>query len=419
MVFFAACKDQTRTGLGILPDDDIVNALYLDTFSLEMQTIILDSTPTSKLNHVLFGNAIDPEFGRIDARAYLQFVLPSSKEVNFGDTSSITVDSVFLKLDLSDVYGRHNNPIRIQVYEITDDSFSDTVTYYSTDRLNLDTTIDLAHNYLVDFSDYAGFFDISIPLDLSLGKKIIFANTDSLKNNTVFTQFFNGLHIRATPVTNDQREAGAVYDLDVVSGNTKISLHYHTSDTTPARTYELVMDEDAPWFHTLTRTETSDKLYGLTIPNTKDPDTEYQFMQEGLVLGIAVKVPHIRTLNPVGINRAELVLKVDDSFFGSGSRYTPPSEVYLYLADSTGLVPEDASLFSSFVSYNSTEKAYKIPLSNNIMRIIIGQLDNNGFVIYPGVPGLRGDKLNRVVLGGTGHPELAPELRVTYTTLPN
>ncbi len=53
-------------------------SVYTDTLSLDVSTVLADSTVNGKSNYLLFGNVEDPVFGSIKATAFFQPTLPAS-----------------------------------------------------------------------------------------------------------------------------------------------------------------------------------------------------------------------------------------------------------------------------------------------------------------------------------------------------
>ncbi len=377
-----------------------------------MQTLLVDSVPTYMLSRNMIGNYVDDQFGQLWAESYIQPRLTGTGLTFGANVSNLTLDSLVLTLDLIDFYGRYNDPIPLEIFEITQ-AFDTSL--YSRSQLTADTSLELSNGYQIDFSNEAGFFDfIGIRLDDSLGRKILFADPDDLASTSAFTDFFKGLMIRSKAVSQStSREPGGIFYIDPRSEKSYLTMHY--KDANVAKSYTFGINANSERFHRIYRTDAAGKLVDQAINDPGDANTMYGCVEAGALVNMYVDIPSITSLDPSIINRANLILKVDDSYFGSLDRFEPPAELYLQIADSTHKQAFDPNLINSSAGYDPVNKQYAIPMSNTIQQILAGRLPNNGFLLTPGENGV---SLNRAVIGGPGHPSLKPELQVVYTTLP-
>lgn len=411
-LFTTACTSPNDAGKDVLPNDDIIYGHYVDTFSINMQTLLVDSVATYMLSRNLVGNYVDDQFGRIWAESYIQPRLTGTGLTFGSDPSKLTLDSIVLTLDLLDFYGKYNEAIPLEIFEITQDF--DT-SLYSRSKLNADTTLDLANGYKIDFSGLNGFYDfIGIRLDDSLGRKILFADPNDLASTSNFTSFFKGLMIRSKAVgQSTSREPGGVFYFDPRSEKSYMTIHY--KDSTAIKSYTFSINASSERFHRIYRTDLSARLLEQVLLDAGNPNAMYGAVESGALVNLYVGIPSITSLDPAIINRANLILKVDEGFFGSIDRFEPPSELFLQVADSTHKKAYDPTLINSSATFDPVHNQYSIPMSNTIQQILAGRLPNNGFLLTPGENGV---SLNRAVIGGPGHPSLSPELQVVYTTLP-
>jgi len=416
--FFGACEDLGEFGPEVLPAGDRIETRYSDTNHVIFTSEWIDSTNTYRAARQLFGNYIDPDFGRITAETYTQ-VLPQSN-LNFGDAQDLIFDSLVLKLNIESSYGRPATVQTLRIHPLTE-GFPEGDTIFSTTRLAYDDSRDLGNGYQIDLGESEGVGRLTIRLDDDLGRRILFASPDTLGDKDLFQVLFPGLYLGTDPVTYQSREPGAIYSLFGSSDLTLLELHYKKRESGSQAFRPQVMPflivSSTPRFTHLSRTEVSDKLLAQALPQ---PDTaqELEFLQGGLLIRTFVKLPNLEELGQVAINQATLVLHVDRDLLGSDNRFAPPASIWPVFADSTGqpvYAGSEPVLASSAVAYNSTEGTYTIPLTNYTQQLVNGQRENYGLVLLPENPGLR---INRVAIGGTSHPSLAPEFRVTYTTLP-
>lgn len=414
MYFFTGCTPPNDAGKDILPKDDFIQGVFVDTFDIQFTTIKTDNVISEKQSRSLFGNYVDEEFGSLFAEAYFQPRITGSN-LSFGsDPSKFVLDSVTMSIDLTGVYGRFDSPLELEIFEV-DEAFPEDGLLNTRTEVSFDSSYDYANGYTMDFSGLSGFFDfVTFRLDDSLGRKLLFAPEDTLVTNSVFTQFFRGLVLRTKPVDQSaSREAGAIYQIDPRSDRTSVTLHY-TDDGEP-KIYIFRVTDISERYHRISRGDLTGKLLFDVLSDSANPYPEYAALQSGGLVKLAIKVPDLIDIDPAGINRAELILPVNTSFLGSNDRYAPPAGAFLFVADSTGKNPFDASLIASTSAYDAANEQYLIPITNNVQNILAGRLPDNGFVVTPIDERIT---VNRVVLNGPGHPERKPKVRVVYTTLP-
>ena len=402
------------TGGEILPDSDFIGAKYVDTITSEVQSVVIDSSRTSNIGQIMFGSFRDPEFGKLDADAYLQFLI-SGSSVNFGDPAKLGIDSLILSIDMSGVYGRYDQIQTLEIKEIDATGFTRDSIYYSNKTLPVKGA-ELSNQYKIDYSSFAGYFDLRIPLDTSLGNKLLFASVDSLNSNLLFLSFFNGLRIKASGYEGLGRENGAIFYIDAApGGKTKLTLYYH-EDTTHTSYDFKIADQCAKFTH-LARTENQSTLLGYSLADPSGLGSSYGFIQDGSLIKSLVRFPGLSNLPKCIVHKASLTLSVDPGLLGSFNRLDPPTELYAYLSDSSGK-KEDEDFNYNATSYNPITKTYVFDVTDAVMKIVNGNKNNNGFLLVPAFGGVIGRTMNRVIFGGPTHPNLKPVLKIVYSSLP-
>jgi hypothetical protein len=418
-LFFATgCNDGVgTTAIDVLPDSDLIGLTYSDTFSIEMETIWLDSFNTYQSARQIFGNYIDPEFGEISAATYTE-VLPRSG-LDFGDTSNIIYDSLVLRLNIESHYGRLETPQTLVIHELTE-RFPDVDTIYSNDSLAYDAAWNIAQDKVLDFSRQGQVDVITVRLDDSLGRRIIYAGADTLGDRDLFGELFKGLYISTKPVTYLSREPGAIFTLFGSSTSTQMELYYQQRDSAGGafvnKVEPFLVSLSTPKFHSFERKNLDEKVLAKYL-SRPDDNNFYEFVQ-GAGLTNYVRIPHITNLGEVLVSRADLVLYVETDFLGSTNRFLPPIELETIFADANKrevIIGGNRVLLSEPAQFDEDEGAYIIRLNNYIQELLIQRRENYGFFIGPNN---RSFQVNRVVFGGTDHPTLKPVLRITYTNLP-
>lgn len=420
MFFVVSCEQiPGDTGLGVLPDDDLIGLNYTDTLSITLETKIRDQVQTGNSPWQLLGNYFDPAFGRINAEVYTEMLIPGA-DLSFGE--DLEFISLRLDLDILGVYGSFNSPITLGIYEL-DESISMVDSLLQSDLAPLATQgPELSNRFEIDFSDASTFSDLRIPLAKSLGEKILFADTTNLLSNDAFTSFFKGLVIKSEAVGFATREPGAIFDIFLNSSASSLTLAYARKGDDGGRvidSIEFVINPTARKFHTIERSQVNDLVFeqfGQTTP--ANGQNLYEFLQAGSLVRTFVQIPYLDSLPLIGVNRAELMLRVDNTFFGSGNRYAPPESILFFLADENQNFLKTAdgglTIFSS-ATFNLDSSAYILNMTSQAQLVISNRRENHGFLIMPDDSA---NSLNRAVFGGVDHPVLKPTFRLTYSELP-
>ena len=415
MLIFTACTPPNDVGSEVLPEDDFISGNFVDTFTVRMKTLRIDTVNSYRAARTMLGNYVDPELGHLFAESYIQPRL-STANLSYSDQPEfLEFDSLVLSLDLSGFYGRFDNPMELEIFELTEPYPTDSLVD-SRDKLAFDSTYDYAQGRTIDFSGLSGFLDfVNIRLDDSLGRKLLFAPSDSLINNSTFTNYFKGLVVRTKPVNESlSRESGGIFYINPATENTILTLYY--KDSTVARDFSFEISSVSNYHYVISRDDYQGRLIDIATDPMEDPETvPYGVIQAGGINKIFVEMPGLSSLQGRGINRAELILPIDTTFFGGDGRYEVPAGVVVYIANEAGTAENDLSIIATTASYNNSLQQYTVVLTNNIQAILSGTLPNNGFII---VPSDGTTTMNRAVIAGPGHPFLEPKFKVVYTDLP-
>ncbi|MCK3684606.1 DUF4270 family protein [Maribellus sp. YY47] len=103
--------------------------VLLDTFSVRLETVLIDSIATSSPGDLLVGRYVDPELGPVTSTAYFELGLPET--ISFGDEE--VFDSLVFKLPYSDkVYGDTLQLQTISVKRLLEELDDDDMGLYNT-----------------------------------------------------------------------------------------------------------------------------------------------------------------------------------------------------------------------------------------------------------------------------------------------
>lgn len=418
--FVSGCENSGTFTEEVLPKDDLIETRYTDSLPLVFNSIWLDTSDTYRADRQLFGNYIDPIFGRITAETYTEVLARAG--LDFGARADLFYDSIVLKLDIESTYGRLETPQNLHIYELTE-SFPEDSLINSQTRLSFDSSRDLGKGYTLDLSESGvGSAQLRIRLDDELGKRLLFASADTLGSRELFLQLFKGFYIGTDPVTFLSREPGAIFTLFGSSSNTQLELHYKQREAGTqaflAKIEPFLVSSSTPRFTHLSRTEFENSLL---VEELDQPDTKQrlEFIQGGLTIKNFIKLPDLSDFGRIAISKATLVLTVDSASVSGSRNYVPPTFILPIFADENGeevlLNGQPLLATENATEYNSSSNSYQMELSNYVQQLVNGQRENHGLILRVSGSEFR---VSRAVFGGVDHPQYSPRLEITYTTLP-
>ncbi|WP_297088676.1 DUF4270 domain-containing protein [uncultured Draconibacterium sp.] len=428
-----ACNsDENDLGLGILPKEDLINVRNISVSDkISSFTFTENGIVSNKSDYNLLGTFNDPVFGKTTVDYAAQFRLTSYPD--FG--TNPVVDSVRLYIFYRNVYGDTLTQQHIKVYELETYLDPDAEYTQDIDLKSMASDVPLAE---FDFTpkvelDSAtqdtNFQMLTIPLDNSLGEKLVYADSLDLINNDVFLQYFKGLFIESEDVSGK----GALITLHTMATSTfqgSALLVYYNND-------ENMDLEEGESPDTLSRafliTDYSARISGIEHDYTGTPffdhldqedvedDVVYVQPTGGLKSRITISgLENWKDSTNMGINKAEIVFHVD-TVKSDIHNYPPPSQLmFTFVApDEEEYRPID--YFFNPVFYggylDTSDYSYSFNITQHVQRIIdVTDPEDDDFVGNQGfflTTGRRVDIANRVVMKSAKNDGV--EMRITYS----
>ncbi|WP_347838918.1 DUF4270 domain-containing protein [uncultured Draconibacterium sp.] len=428
-----ACNsDENDLGLGILPKEDLINVRNISVSDkISSFTFTENGIVSNKSDYNLLGTFNDPVFGKTTVDYAAQFRLTSYPD--FG--TNPVVDSVRLYIFYRNVYGDTLTQQHIKVYELETYLDPDAEYTQDIDLKSMASDVPLAE---FDFTpkvelDSAtqdtNFQLLTIPLDNSLGEKLVYADSLDLINNDVFLQYFKGLFIESEDVSGK----GALITLHTMATSTfqgSALLVYYNND-------ENMDLEEGESPDTLSRafliTDYSARVSGIEHDYTGTPffdhldqedvedDVVYVQPTGGLKSRITISgLENWKDSTNMGINKAEIVFHVD-TVKSDIHNYPPPSQLmFTFVApDEEEYRPID--YFFNPVFYggylDTSDYSYSFNITQHVQRIIdVTDPEDDDFVGNQGfflTTGRRVDIANRVVMKSAKNDGV--EMRITYS----
>jgi len=432
-VFFFGCTKTNELGMELLPSSDLIQVKNTEIKDdIAAYTFREDSVRTDERSKSLLGSFNDPKFGNTTIDFATQFRLNSYPDYG----TNPVADSVKLYLYYRTVYGDTVTPQRLRVYELESPLDVDAKYYESVDLKSMASSqllgeVQFTPQVTQDSTTSDTLYQLIVmPLDLSLGEKLVNADSLQMINNDVFLDFFKGLYIETEKITG---EGGSILSLDAAASSSfqgsALLVYYNNDENMAADTQDtlsmpyIITQYSARVNHI--EHDYSGTAFDANLNTEANPDSLIYVQSTG---GLQSKITidnltnwrdsiHVGQNNdtiPYAINKAELVFQID-TLASNVEKYPPPSQL-LFIAvndDGTQYLPVDYVFSPSFYGgyLNKNDYTYRFNITQHIQQIIDGVVNNNGFYL---TTAKKASEANRVILkGSTSSPGI--KLIITYS----
>ncbi len=450
--------DTTDLGIGLIPAVDNVNT-FDTTLEVITSTFFLDdSSSVSRTEDHAWGFMVDPEFGSTSAGIYFDVQPAASGTYPFINKDSITVDSVYLSLNYTKLYGDSNSVENMRVYEISQNSeFLDSL--YPVSHPDFAILPALLGEKTINFttlndpqtikkgSDTGLALEsniLRVRLNNAFGTRLVnYDTTNAYKSDSAFVQSFKGFAVLVDSTGSTRKKALAYFNL-TDNTKTRLTVYYRTikagiRDT--AYTEFVYKNQVAKSANLVKRTITGSN-YARNATGAINQDKLYIQSSPGSF--VKMSIPALTNLSNRLIYKAELIVEklpsLEDNYFTApvlfadiwdfdNKRYysiptdfsTDYAGTYNY-ADFGGIINAKTNRyifnFTRAIQGMLTRKqtVYSVfrlyaPFSTwpTYLPLVFG----NGSPIH--VNGSIG--AGRVVVGGGGHPTQKLRLRIIYSKI--
>lgn len=404
LMFLFSCEDETNTyEVGSSWMDAQSKIVMIDTLTIRMSTIMMDSVVTSGKNVMMIGNIKDQTFGRVSSSSLFELT-PEAYALN--SPTSAVFDSIVMYLTNTDFY------------------YGDTLKTYKLDVHPLTDRIKLNNGYLYNKSSFnyasnsigsAEFYPrpntdssfVKVKLDPSYGQTLF----NTLKNSDVTTQeyflnFYKGLALVPSVDNNAMLRFGINSSYQVqINKSTKekvsniVRMYYHTTSQngTEQVKYTLDLNPSSTYQYNKVQSDfTGSYLAGLTPKNpilSTNLDNKV-YMMAGIGVYTKVEIPYLKSLKNLYENYKiiDATLSVSPVAGYYSNQFYNPSPLYYYMGDklnhvvssytSDGSTEITASLSNSSEFQN--EHAYSFSMSSYFNTILTETANSNyNTLIYP------------------------------------
>lgn len=436
----AACENEP-SGLGVAYSvfDQTYGVVLVDTITVNVSTVLLDSIPTSGKGTMLVGGYRDDKLGTIRSEGYIQ--------VGIGDSwtpvSTALFDSLVLVARYSGYY--YGDTSAAQTFEAR--RITQTFKTYDLPKFWVDE-----RQYSALYSAYSLYNSstiryentplgtktvrlrpnstdsLVIRLDDNLGREWLQLAKDkslSITTQEKFLEYFKGIALSNTSA--EQRSVIGLSTADI-----KIRLYYKQYSSEELKQYyqEFPFSSTLYDYSKIAADRSGTVLEGLTAGNKELSTAETgdeAFIQSGVGIVTKVTFPHIKKMIDLEdlliVNLAQLIIEpVKNSF---SKDYPLPSDLTLYETDKTNLPLSRAYADFSSETYQSAEisfdkefdtsTGYVFSITQYLQTLLSteGNLDK-GFLIMP-PPAEITTSVNKAYLGAGTGSLYKVKLKVWYT----
>lgn len=429
LVGFVSCKKvPQQIGNSLQPSGNYIKVEFTGDNDIIAEVNHVDSLSTKSASLSLLGSMNDPHFGSSDLSFYTQIGL-SSNSVKWGEGA--VVDSVVLQMMYSGYYGDTTSSMTVRVYEVLEDMYADSSSYYSNTSLSYDETALANYTFVPRPKTKSNTDDDSltnavlrIPIDKSLGERFINDETTAFTSNAAFMSYFKGLYLSCEPTTS----TGSICYFNLLNNKSHLRVYYHNNHDTLDYSFN-VSNKYVRFNHFEHDYNTAQAP--ITFNDTTN--NEYLYVQSTAGVRTRLIFPNIakwaEDMNTnVLINEAKLVLTgVSDIVNGISNDttlFTPPVQLVAVKANADGsytLLPDQfvgTNYFGGYYDPDTDQVWFRI--SEYIQDLILAgsDADNYGIYIYT-YSGSYNAK--RWIFGGPDNEDSAKrvKLEIVYSQIDN
>ncbi len=311
-----ACEEPKE--IGLTPTTP-VGVLYTDTLTITRTTIQFDSVRSQQQSSLLVGRYTDPQFGQIEAKAFMQlglngpFAVTDSGTTNITAANRIILDSTKVRLPLNNLwYGDTTVSQEIVLSRLTDSlrttNYDISTAGPAVGQVIIQRTVKPSPVIGDSLAYQKSFF-----IDKSIGQELLsLANTDAVQlSSTVAPVDLLGFRKRIARdfvITSNSPANAAV--LGLYPGNSSIIVYYHVQgENNYARAYQFFFNGRR--FNQITSKRNgvlASLRPGQSLPTTTTGRT---YVQPATGITTKLQFPTFTNLiksGRIAINRADLVI---------------------------------------------------------------------------------------------------------------
>jgi hypothetical protein len=300
-----ACSSDGFNMGGKFLDTDI-RTVIIDTCSIRMSTVSIDSVVTSGKNSVMAGSYSDTTFGRTECTAYVAFDVPATQDP---PDAEIKFDSIALVMSLNGVWTGDTTKYQLfNIYPLDEViTLPDDEEFYSTNQVSRGS------DPMASFSfkpHPLGGEAISVRLPDSLGtsilQKIMSYDEVTLGSQDRFMGYLKGFAVTADDHSN------SILGVNVSDTSMCIRVYYHSTETRNEEVISITPLEER-CFYGVTTDRDDTPFEGIKGHELPSSETESMALVQALTASfVKIEFPYLNNLLELGdfgtVINAELII---------------------------------------------------------------------------------------------------------------
>lgn len=331
IILIGSCTKMSEFTIGKDFFESQTRVEVIDTFRVDMSTIIIDSLITSATGKAYVGNYKDDVFGAVKCESYFDLKYESFSEI---EEKAIFDSAVFILPYSGDSYGDTASLMSFSIHKLTEKitPFEDSYLYSNTSFSYEPDAVGTVNFYPEPNSSTDSAVIVHVD---PLGEELF--NYIKNKDERISSEEWFKDYLKGFILTPGTAENNAVIGIDAAEGKISMKIYYHLEYLQPVeKEISIAMGYISQQFNNVSYDLTNTSLYN--IKNTKNEisfsETGYKSYMQGLVgLLPKIKFPTMKDIlekNRWKILRAELVLEpVKNSY----DLFSLPEKLYLYETD--------------------------------------------------------------------------------------
>ncbi len=419
----ASCEKQSLDFNSSFIDNTITNLVLVDSSTVEITTVYVDSFVSSNTNTILAGKYKDEQFGTVSSQSFLQLGLPSA---SYDIPNGAVFDSleVILKLNKT-FYGDTLSAYNIAVHQLSEPIIypASQYSFYNTNSRAYNS-IELGSSKLIITPSTRD--TIAIKLSSALGKELfdkLQSKDAAVESIEQFVSYFKGLAI----------VGGSNNNLIMGFNDSLIMrLHYRKPNVFEENAIiDFGINEANYQFNNIKADRTGTSIAALgpvnkQLPSAKTNNAGYDQYISGAV--VKLRFPYLKDLyqlpNFLKIISAQLIVRpVQNSFLNF---YQLPPNLKLSATDQTNQLGADLTLASgtsSIVQYGNlyidnlygTQTAYTYDITNYLVAQLANtETNQNGLLVLP--PNATAI-FNRLLIANSANTTNKTQLKIYYASV--
>lgn len=432
-----SCNDPISFGI---PNENDIEIIYSDTFSLNTKTIQGEITSTYDLgiNYTtyLLGSLDNSIFGKSTSDIYVEIDFSGS----LPDFSDAVLDSTVLILEYAEngFYGDTLATFDIEIRRMLERMVGDTI--LSDQTWSLDPTVIGSRSVVPSRFDSITIASheadgelikvgpqLRVPMTMEFGQELIDADSINYVNSDALIEFINGLNISAT--TSSSSMMGLDFsDITNFSGTNKLRIYYTTSaattDTTEVFDFSFRSRAASTFVH-----DTQGAAMADYLANENFNNDDLVFFQGMSGVEAQIDFPSVEELRDKIINKATLTYySVSDPSETNMINAPVDISTLTYIdIDGERTLTSDASFGINPGPYNTILGGIPVLIdeANGIYQTTVN-LTSHFHTVFSqeGVsssiimtPLQRSERSSRTIIFGAGSAQYKPVLEITYTNI--